>query len=136
MLLRIQNKLCLTINRDFEIFTQIESEHKQWKLKKKTCLFNKKLPVIYGAQKKINNNVENGRVRIRRNSNSHLCFFCTEGNFFSEAILLQTQGFSFIIKFSFQVLWIDMNNMPKSEMWRQIAMWSNSRFLHLRSLVV
>jgi len=29
LLLGIQNKLCLTINREFEIFTQIESEHKQ-----------------------------------------------------------------------------------------------------------
>lgn len=28
------------------------------KAKKKTCLFNKKLPVIYGGQKKINNNAE------------------------------------------------------------------------------
>lgn len=34
LLLRIQNKLCLTINCEFEIFTQIESEHKQWKFKK------------------------------------------------------------------------------------------------------
>lgn len=74
------------------------------KVKKNTCLFNKKLPVIYGAQKKINNNAENGRVRIRRNNNNHLYFFCAEGNFFSAAILLQTQGFSFILKFSFQVL--------------------------------
>ena len=29
LLLRIQNKLCLTINREIEILTQIESEHKQ-----------------------------------------------------------------------------------------------------------
>lgn len=29
LLLRIQNKLCLTINREIEIFTHIESEHKQ-----------------------------------------------------------------------------------------------------------
>ena len=38
------------------------------KVKKKTYLFNKKLPAIYGGQKKINNNVENGRVRYRRNN--------------------------------------------------------------------
>lgn len=74
------------------------------KVKKKTCLFNKKLPVIYGGQKDINNNAESGRVQIRRNNNNHLCFFCAEGNFFSATILLQTQGFSFILKFSFQVL--------------------------------
>lgn len=29
LVLRIQNKLCLTINREIEIFTHIESEHKQ-----------------------------------------------------------------------------------------------------------
>lgn len=29
LLLRIQNKLCLTINREFEILTQIESEHNE-----------------------------------------------------------------------------------------------------------
>lgn len=51
------------------------------KVKKKTYLFNKKLPAIYGGQKKINNNVENGRVRYRRNNNNHLCFFYAEGNF-------------------------------------------------------
>ena len=61
------------------------------KVKKKTCLFNKKLPAIYGEQKKINNNVENGRVRYRRNNNNHLCFFYAEGNF-------SVQPFSYKLK--------------------------------------
>lgn len=58
--------------------------------KKKTCLFNKKLPVIYGGQKKINNNAENGRVRIRRNNNNHLIYV-----FIAPKVIFSVQPFSY-----------------------------------------
>ena len=59
---------------------------------KKTRLFNKKLPVIYGGQKKINNDAENGRVRIRRNITTIYLFFS------SSKVIFSVQPFSHKLK--------------------------------------